>query len=67
MKMDDFENIARSSFGTVLGCIIPIVALLCAVVWILYAYRNPHSKSGQLLIQVISCVLHYKSQNYNSY
>ncbi|XP_055695197.1 plexin domain-containing protein 2 isoform X1 [Lutzomyia longipalpis] len=37
--------------GTVLGFLIPIVLILSGVLWILYAYRNPHTKSGQFLIQ----------------
>lgn len=34
-----------------LGFLIPIGVILTAVLWAFYAYRNPHSKSGQFLIQ----------------
>lgn len=30
----------------------PIVLVSLLAFWVLYAYRNPHTKSGQLLIQV---------------
>lgn len=35
-----------------LGLFIPICLVSCILLWVLYAYRNPHTKSGQLLIQV---------------
>uniref|UniRef100_A0A1L8E3F4 Putative extracellular protein tem7 n=2 Tax=Nyssomyia neivai TaxID=330878 RepID=A0A1L8E3F4_9DIPT len=41
-----------SGVGTVLGFLIPIVLVLSGVLWVLYAYRNPHTKSGQFLIQL---------------
>ncbi|XP_059615259.1 plexin domain-containing protein 2 isoform X2 [Phlebotomus argentipes] len=37
--------------GTVLGFLIPIILVLSGVLWVFYAYRNPHTKSGQFLIQ----------------
>ncbi|XP_055716973.1 plexin domain-containing protein 1 isoform X2 [Phlebotomus papatasi] len=37
--------------GTVLGFLIPVVLILSGVLWVFYAYRNPHTKSGQFLIQ----------------
>lgn len=38
--------------GMALGLFVPIILVMCLVLWIFYAYRNPHTKSGQLLIQV---------------
>lgn len=38
--------------GFVVGLLLPIVFIMSIVVWVFYAYRNPHTKSGQLLIQV---------------
>lgn len=35
-----------------LGFFLPISFVVCVSLWLLYAYRHPHSKSGQLLIQV---------------
>ncbi|XP_063705486.1 plexin domain-containing protein 2 [Culicoides brevitarsis] len=34
-----------------LGFLIPLGLILTAALWAFYAYRNPHSKSGQFLIQ----------------
>lgn len=34
------------------GVLFPCVLVMCLVLWMFYAYRNPHTKSGQLLIQV---------------
>lgn len=42
------------SMGLALGFTLPICMLLMVSLWVLYAYRNPHTKSGQLLIQVCS-------------
>lgn len=38
--------------STWLGFFIPMALVLTIVCWVFYAYRNPHTKSGQLLIQV---------------
>lgn len=38
--------------GMALGLFVPIILVMSLVLWIFYAYRNPHTKSGQLLIQV---------------
>lgn len=43
---------SASGFGMVLGLFIPIILIMTLAIWIFYAYRNPHTKSGQLLIQV---------------
>lgn len=41
-----------ASFGMVIGVLMPIILIMSSIVWVFYAYRNPHTKSGQLLIQV---------------
>jgi len=33
------------------GLLLPCLVVMCLVLWVFYAYRNPHTKSGQLLIQ----------------
>lgn len=43
----------NTGFGMMVSLVLPIGLVLIAVLWIFYAYRNPHTKSGQLLIQVI--------------
>lgn len=48
-KRDQHET---SRVGLVLGLMLPMCLIMSAIVWTLYAYRNPHTKSGQLLIQV---------------
>lgn len=46
------KNEESASFGMVIGVLMPIVLIMSSIVWVFYAYRNPHTKSGQLLIQV---------------
>lgn len=46
-----YSNDDKGSVGMALGVFIPIALVLCLAVWVFYAYRNPHTKSGQLLIQ----------------
>lgn len=41
---------SHASFA--LGILLPIIVVASLVMWVFYAYRNPHTKSGQLLIQV---------------
>ncbi|GAB0100567.1 Plexin domain-containing protein [Sergentomyia squamirostris] len=41
-----------SGVGTVLGFLIPIILIMSGILWVFYAYRNPHTKSGQFLIQL---------------
>lgn len=43
---------SHASFA--LGILLPIIVIASLVMWVFYAYRNPHTKSGQLLIQVSS-------------
>lgn len=38
--------------GFAVGLLLPLVVVMSLVFWVFYAYRNPHTKSGQLLIQV---------------
>lgn len=45
------ESHHSKSVKTTLGFLIPIGLILSAALWAFYAYRNPHSKSGQFLIQ----------------
>lgn len=47
-------HVDGSGVGMALGLFVPIILVMSLVLWIFYAYRNPHTKSGQLLIQV-SC------------
>lgn len=49
------ERVEHKSMDVTLGVFVPISLVLCALLWILYAYRNPHTRSGQLLIQVSHC------------
>ncbi|KAL5275027.1 PLXDC2 family protein [Megaselia abdita] len=56
-KLDDVDNNinkkpSATSFNLILGIIIPVAMVITVLIWILYAFRNPHTKSGQLLIQV---------------
>ncbi|KAI8121608.1 Plexin domain-containing protein 2 [Lucilia cuprina] len=51
MKSMVDESAERKSMGVTLGVFVPICLVSCALLWILYAYRNPHTRSGQLLIQ----------------
>ena len=49
---DSDEDVEGGGVGTVMGVLIPFGLVFLAVGWLMYAYRNPHTKSGQLLIQV---------------
>lgn len=42
----------KGGMGTAMGVLIPFGLVFLAVGWVMYAYRNPHTKSGQFLIQV---------------
>lgn len=42
----------KGGISTAMGVLIPMCMIILAISWIVYAYRNPHTKSGQLLIQV---------------
>lgn len=46
------ENHSVSNFNLILGIIVPLAMVITMLIWVLYAFRNPHTKSGQLLIQV---------------
>lgn len=47
---NDQPKSTHASFAA--GILLPIVVVASLVLWVFYAYRNPHTKSGQLLIQV---------------
>lgn len=49
---DDSANPENVGVGMFLGLFLPILLVSFLAIWIFYAYRNPHTKSGQLLIQV---------------
>ncbi|XP_055389126.1 plexin domain-containing protein 1-like [Condylostylus longicornis] len=51
MSMTAKEDENKSNVGLALGLMIPICLIMTILIWMLYAYRNPHTKSGQLLIQ----------------
>jgi len=42
----------NKSVGVAFGFMVPICLVFAVTLWLFYAYRNPHTKSGQLLIQV---------------
>lgn len=52
MKSMAEEAEPSQKMSLTLGLFIPICLVSCVLLWVLYAYRNPHTKSGQLLIQV---------------
>lgn len=47
---NDKSKTTHASFAV--GILLPIIVVASLVLWVFYAYRNPHTKSGQLLIQV---------------
>ncbi|XP_075157780.1 plexin domain containing lethal (1) G0289 isoform X2 [Haematobia irritans] len=51
MKSIANEAEPTQKMSLTLGLFIPICLVSCVLLWVLYAYRNPHTKSGQLLIQ----------------
>ncbi|XP_075990445.1 plexin domain containing lethal (1) G0289 [Anticarsia gemmatalis] len=42
---------ARSTIGGVVGAFLAVSLVCCAAAWILYAFKNPHTRSGQILIK----------------
>lgn len=46
------EQPKQNNASFALGILLPIVVIASLIMWVFYAYRNPHTKSGQLLIQV---------------
>ncbi|KAH8415407.1 hypothetical protein KR222_010771, partial [Zaprionus bogoriensis] len=44
--MNDNKNV-----GVAFGFMVPICLVFAVTLWLFYAYRNPHTRSGQLLIQ----------------
>lgn len=58
--MDDSTGQAKQNNASfALGILLPIIVVMSLVMWIFYAYRNPHTKSGQLLIQVRKCTFYF--------
>lgn len=54
----------HSAVGGVVAAFI-IVTLLCSFAgWVLYAFKNPHTRSGQILIRVRICSTRLLSYNY---
>uniref|UniRef100_A0A1A9WT35 PSI domain-containing protein n=1 Tax=Glossina brevipalpis TaxID=37001 RepID=A0A1A9WT35_9MUSC len=45
------EPAESKNISFTLAFFVPICLVACFLLWVLYAYRNPHTKSGQLLIQ----------------
>jgi hypothetical protein len=45
------EHAEPKNMNVALGVLLPISFVMIVLMWVLYAYRNPHTKSGQLLIQ----------------
>lgn len=48
---EPLANDVNGGVGMALGLFVPIILVMTLVLWVFYAYRNPHTKSGQLLIQ----------------
>lgn len=45
-----------STSKLVYGIFFPLALVTILLIWVLYAYRNPYTKSGQFLIQVSNTV-----------
>ncbi|XP_023174706.2 plexin domain-containing protein 2 isoform X3 [Drosophila hydei] len=41
----------NKNVGVAVGFMVPICLVFAVTLWLFYAYRNPHTRSGQLLIQ----------------
>lgn len=52
LSHNDSEQSKSNHASFALGILLPIIVVASLVMWVFYAYRNPHTKSGQLLIQV---------------
>lgn len=50
----DEQQPKQTTTSFAIGILLPIVVIITLLMWVFYAYRNPHTKSGQLLIQVSS-------------
>ncbi|KRF97514.1 uncharacterized protein Dwil_GK10263, isoform B [Drosophila willistoni] len=44
-------EVDNKNVGVAFGFMVPICLVSVIALWLFYAYRNPHTKSGQLLIQ----------------
>lgn len=54
-KMEEPSAEEVGNVSVAFSFFLPVVLVSMLAMWVLYAYRNPHTKSGQFLIQV-SCV-----------
>lgn len=48
----DEQQPKQTTTSFAIGILLPIIVIITLLMWVFYAYRNPHTKSGQLLIQV---------------
>jgi len=51
---DDSEDAKASSVSSVVGILFLVAMLVGCSGWLFYAYRNPHTPSGQCFIRVIT-------------
>lgn len=50
--LDAVHTADNKNVGVAFGFMVPICLVFAITLWLFYAYRNPHTRSGQLLIQV---------------
>lgn len=50
---------AHSPVGGVVAAFVAVALICSAGAWALYAFKNPHTRSGQLLIKVPQIVYHH--------
>lgn len=50
--LDAVHTADNKNVGVAFGFMVPICLVFAVTLWLFYAYRNPHTRSGQLLIQV---------------
>lgn len=51
------QSSSKASFSGVMAIFLLLALVASIAIWILYAYKNPHSTSGQILIKVNICCL----------
>lgn len=64
LSHNDTDQAKHSHASFALGILLPIIVVASLVMWVFYAYRNPHTKSGQLLIQVRHNPFHFWNNIY---
>lgn len=56
MHMEETSSVPgeeqKGGVGVTMGALVVVAMVFLVAGWITYAYRNPHTKSGQFLIQV---------------